>query len=1507
MKITFTLKHLALLIAFILLGVSFNLKAQTVIPVGAASTYKTIQTAYDAIKTAAVTTPITGAYVLELQTDYVPTSGTTLETFPITLNAINGASATNTITIKPATGAKITLSYPNQTVVASGLNYGTANNSSTLTVTNDVSILSTSSYVSGSGTSNNPFRQLTAVNVETKTLTFAASTFTGTRTNSTLFFGPQQTKTINLDGAKYVIIDGISRTDASTGLTISNPNCIYSQTIYFTGGAQYNTIKNCIIRGANQTSTDAGAGLGGTIFYNGGNFNTITQNDVCDMDDGVTPMPSAAFQVVGKNGAINGNNFNNTISENNIYNIENYWSSASTNTGFLQFGSTYDTNSKNNYVLNNKMYWTRTPKLTGTVVGIGTGGNMNGIGNKFEGNTIGYTNAEGTGTVILDATGATFKGFSNLRDFTCKNNKIANINMTGTNFTGLEFFTSHTSTTADDYCSGNIIENINLTLTANGTLNGIMINVSNNNNSNIKNNIIRNLTAESATPATVCTVVGINVTGAANTNIYNYSGNQIYNLTAGKTTETASTAANVATALSMGANARTVEKNIIYNIAALNNTTTAVVTGIQTAGGNTTGTVLQNNIVRLGTDVSNDAIIYGINQTATAATNVLKGYHNSVFIGGTAPASPAKKTYAFYTAGSVVPATNELKNNIFANQRTITSATAKHYAIGYATANVIKTCDYNLYWATPVGLAAGTDKTLSEWQTLLAAASAFSFSTDPSFVDATATTPNLRLNSVSSDANTNGANLASTVADDYLGYNRADFTPYDMGAYAYSDNSTLPTLDVATAVTAITTTTASSGGNVTLDGGSSVTARGVCWNAAAIPTIANNPTSNGTGTGTFTSSITGLTANTVYNLRSYATNGTGTAYSPNISFTTLPGTPTSPVTNTITATGFKANWTAPSQGAAAFTYTLEYSTISDMSYGVNTVAAITTLNSTVSGLIPSKTYYYRVKAVNASGSGAYSSIQTVTTSAATVVNVTGAATETGLTLNHIVNVQNGGILTINNNTTVYALNIDGGGAVNLIDTKTLTVTNLTINSDATNGTGTFKDLNANGGLTVNGTTTVNQNLASYRSWYMTSPVAGAQPTGMNRIFYYNEADNTWPTLYNSGVTVGQTAVAYGGNSFEAGKGYIVVPDDGDNNIQFVGYGNGKLNAGVKTITLKKTTNATKTGFNLIGNPYPSYLDWSSVYANSANAAVLSDATIWYRTKVETLTPGVYEYKFWTVNGAGVGNVAAATKDIPPMQAFWVRTNANNSTLTLNKDMRAHAPASNKMLKAPAAKNSEMSLVRLQVSNGANTDEAVIYFSANASNERDAYDAPKMSNGNAAIPEIYTTIGAEHIVINGMNTIPLNQEIALGFVAGNATAFSLKANEVSNLPADVKVMLKDNVTKAETDITNGISTYQFAPIATNDNRFSVIFRSAGATTDIDNQADNKLLVYSNNKQITVVCNDIRSIGTTLSVYNAVGQKLLNKQLTGTITTIDGNFEAGVYMVTLNNLTRKVIVK
>lgn len=96
----------------------------------------------------------------------------------------------------------------------------------------------------------------------------------------------------------------------------------------------------------------------------------------------------------------------------------------------------------------------------------------------------------------------------------------------------------------------------------------------------------------------------------------------------------------------------------------------------------------------------------------------------------------------------------------------------------------------------------------------------------------------------------------------------------------------IPTLST-TAATAITTTTASSGGNVSSDEGATVTERGICWSTSQNPTTANSKASSGTGTGSFSVGMTGLSTSTTYWVRAYAINAVGTAYGAQVTFTTL--------------------------------------------------------------------------------------------------------------------------------------------------------------------------------------------------------------------------------------------------------------------------------------------------------------------------------------------------------------------------------------------------------------------------------------------------------------------------------------------------------------------------------------------------------------------------------------------------------------------------------------------
>ena len=147
------------------------------------------------------------------------------------------------------------------------------------------------------------------------------------------------------------------------------------------------------------------------------------------------------------------------------------------------------------------------------------------------------------------------------------------------------------------------------------------------------------------------------------------------------------------------------------------------------------------------------------------------------------------------------------------------------------------------------------------------------------------------------DSKTSNGKGATNFVSNIVGLSEG--TKYYVRAYATNDvgtsygNELSFTTDqvtgavlITTQVSSVTSTTAVSGGNITDAGGGTILARGVCWGTTPNPTIAGNKTSNGTGIGTFTGNLTGLSDGTVYYYRAYATNSSGTTYGPEYNFIT---------------------------------------------------------------------------------------------------------------------------------------------------------------------------------------------------------------------------------------------------------------------------------------------------------------------------------------------------------------------------------------------------------------------------------------------------------------------------------------------------------------------------------------------------------------------------------------------------------------------------------------------
>lgn len=233
-------------------------------------------------------------------------------------------------------------------------------------------------------------------------------------------------------------------------------------------------------------------------------------------------------------------------------------------------------------------------------------------------------------------------------------------------------------------------------------------------------------------------------------------------------------------------------------------------------------------------------------------------------------------------------------------------------------------------------------------------------------------------------------------------------TTYHVRAYAtnsagtsYGADVQFTTLGMATvttsAATANSSTSASAGGNVTADGGATVTARGVCWSVNANPTTADAKTSDGTGTGTFTSNLTGLTAGTTYHVRAYATNAVGTSYGADVQVTTmtLPTVTTAPAAASSSTTGTGGGNVTADGGAPVSVKGICWSISANptiASAKTSDGKGTGTFTSILAGLTAGTTYHVRAYATNSVGTSYGADVQFTTFAAPTVVTVSAIAT-----------------------------------------------------------------------------------------------------------------------------------------------------------------------------------------------------------------------------------------------------------------------------------------------------------------------------------------------------------------------------------------------------------------------------------------------------------------------------------------------------------------------------------
>lgn len=426
---------------------------------------------------------------------------------------------------------------------------------------------------------------------------------------------------------------------------------------------------------------------------------------------------------------------------------------------------------------------------------------------------------------------------------------------------------------------------------------------------------------------------------------------------------------------------------------------------------------------------------------------------------------------------------------------------------------------------------------------------------------------------------------------------------------------------------------------------------------------------------------------------------------------------------------------------------------------------------------------------------------------------------------------------------------------------------------------------------VSGSVTYERNLPSSNWHYISSPVvgqdvdnfvaaSGLQSGGLDAsLCTFNTTTNDW-SFYQIG-----TANA---DVLNPGEGYIVNLTAASGDISF----SGTMNVG----NVSKPLATTGQGYNLLGNPYPSFID-SSAMLTASSGSLLSQ-TIW----VWDQATNMYEVK-----------VTADNFQLAPGQGFFIQSNGAAGSVTITEAFQSHQ-ATDTFLRS-----AERTEVYLTLSNGSDTKQCKLYYMAGTTTGFDnGFDGPTFR----AFPEplsIYT-----HLVTNnfgmdiGLQSLPNddyeNLVIPVGIDALAGTEITVSASAL-NLPTGIDIYLEDRVANTFT-VLNANSDFTLTPANDLNGTGRFYLHTSGDTLGLNENtlASYNLQIFTSDasKQI-IIKGQLSSNITNADLYDLQGKLVLSKTLDPSITTntldISG-LSSGLYVVKVEggnqSKTQKVLL-
>lgn len=299
------------------------------------------------------------------------------------------------------------------------------------------------------------------------------------------------------------------------------------------------------------------------------------------------------------------------------------------------------------------------------------------------------------------------------------------------------------------------------------------------------------------------------------------------------------------------------------------------------------------------------------------------------------------------------------------------------------------------------------------------------------------------------------------------------------------------------------------------------------------------------------------------------------------------------------------------------------------------------------------------------------------------------------------------------------------------------------------------------------------------------------------------------------------------------------------------------------------------GFNLVGNPYPSPIDWEA--PSGWTRTNIDDAIYFFNTSEFEYTGHYSSY----INGVSSDDIA--NNIIPAMQGFFIHVSDGSypvsATFSMNNSVRVNDlnPVFHKIT------GPDEPLIRMRAQNVQDTsmsDAAVIYFDEKASKSFDkSYDALKLMNTDERVPNLYVispekqnmSISAMPTPVDSLDIVPLGLEV------GKDGYISLHAITVSNMPAGLYAYLADKELKTMEDIQSGLVNKLYFTKGSYRDRFSIVFSKKALLPQT--VISEGLNAYSNGKSLVVYLNLTTGSEGELVIKNIVGQSIIQTTLTG----------------------------